>query len=192
MFPVMLVATFFFVLAFVPGGDPRPRPAWLDALWNRRRAWWAKGLVGINAARARVCMSVCEGTELEFPAFSLQPFPEWLHDVRPGKRHAKPLRKRWRDDVLLSAAEFHRPSLEGRQGTGIGRRIEQRQFPRGPRSSVAMVLPGDSTLRYAIGLHDISALGRKVQLVQLAVEFEAVRPVFDRRANGGDGPSAID
>ena len=59
--------------------------------------------------------------------------------------------------------------------------------------SVAMVLPGNSAVRRAIGLHDVSALGRKIQLVQLAGEFEAIRPVFDRRAiNGGDGPSSID
>ena len=73
MFPVMLVATFFFVLAFVPGGDPRP--AWLDALWNRRRSWWAKALVGVNALGVVYVCLFAKEPSLNFQRFLYSHFP---------------------------------------------------------------------------------------------------------------------
>ena len=50
LFPLAVLGVFFFVLAFVPGDEVRPQPAWLQKIWQRRTSWGAKLLVVLNLA----------------------------------------------------------------------------------------------------------------------------------------------
>ena len=72
----MPLATFFFVIAFVPGSDSRPRPAWLDAVWNRRRSWWAKAVIGVNAIGLLYACFITIEPSLTFQRYVYNHFPK--------------------------------------------------------------------------------------------------------------------
>jgi phosphatidylinositol glycan class B len=50
LFPIVLLSVFFFVLAYVPERDEAAQPAWLRAVWRRRKSWFAIVLYGLNIA----------------------------------------------------------------------------------------------------------------------------------------------
>jgi phosphatidylinositol glycan class B len=48
LFPIALLSTFFFILAYVPQSGAATQPAWLRAIWQRRKSWLAMVLCGLN------------------------------------------------------------------------------------------------------------------------------------------------
>ncbi len=48
LFPLATLGVFFFVLAFVPGEESPPQPAWLQRIWHGRRFLGAKLIYALN------------------------------------------------------------------------------------------------------------------------------------------------
>jgi phosphatidylinositol glycan class B len=89
LFPMAMLATFLFVVAFVPSADSRPRPAWLDALWNRRRLW-AKALVTVNALGLLYVCFLTHEPSVAFQRYVYNQFPNGCTMYVLGKETRSP------------------------------------------------------------------------------------------------------
>ena len=75
LFPLTLIATFAFVLAFVPDADSLPRPAWLATMW-RHRAGWGKALVAVNLVGLLYACFIAREPSLNFQRYLINHYPQ--------------------------------------------------------------------------------------------------------------------
>jgi phosphatidylinositol glycan class B len=75
LFPLTLLATFLFVVALLPGTGMRPRPAWMGAIWRRRRSWLAKSLVAFNLLGLGYVCFVAREPSLNFQHYLYDHYP---------------------------------------------------------------------------------------------------------------------
>jgi GPI mannosyltransferase 3 len=76
LFPLALLGTFFFVIALVPASDSLRRPAWLAAIWRRRRSVWAKALVALNFVGLAYACIVAREPSLNFQHYLYDNYPQ--------------------------------------------------------------------------------------------------------------------
>jgi phosphatidylinositol glycan class B len=75
LFPLTLLATFLFVVALLPGTGMRRRPAWMRAIWRRRRSWAAKSLVAFNLLGLGYVCFVAREPSLNFQHYLYDHYP---------------------------------------------------------------------------------------------------------------------
>ncbi len=76
LFPLTLIATFAFVLAFVPASESFPRPAWLQAIWRQRRSGWGKALEAVNLVGLIYGCFVAREPSLNFQRYLIDHYPQ--------------------------------------------------------------------------------------------------------------------
>jgi phosphatidylinositol glycan class B len=87
LFPMTLVATFFFVLAFAPGNAGGDQPAPLRWIWERRRSWLAKLMYTANlVALAIVCLTA-KRPGIDLQKFIYDNYGEGCHAYILGKKN---------------------------------------------------------------------------------------------------------
>jgi len=75
IFPIALLATFSFVLAFVPDANSQPQPTWLNTIWERRHSVFAKTLVAFNAVALIYACFVAREPSLNFQHYIVDHYP---------------------------------------------------------------------------------------------------------------------
>jgi phosphatidylinositol glycan class B len=91
LFPLAMLGTLFFVIALVPSSDARPRPAWLSALWRRRRSGWAKALMAINCLGLAYACFVAHEPSLNFQRYLYNHYPNGCTMYVLGEKTRSPL-----------------------------------------------------------------------------------------------------
>jgi phosphatidylinositol glycan class B len=87
LFPMTLLATFFFLLAFAPDEADERQPALLRWIWERRGRWPAKVMYAANFIGLAIACLVCGRRTIEMQRFIYDKYGEGCHAYLVGEKN---------------------------------------------------------------------------------------------------------
>jgi phosphatidylinositol glycan class B len=87
LFPMTLVATFFFLLAFAPSNSESDQPVPLRWLWERRRSWPAKLIYAANLVALAIASLTAKRPGVDLQKFIYDNYGEGCHAYLLGKKN---------------------------------------------------------------------------------------------------------